>query len=554
MKKIQLVLFILLAVIFYQPTADGQGLNFDQKMKAVRAIDSLLYNFQQLGKFISPGSDTITEASIDQYRSMFSPDADVWDEYTPDYYRNPVSDNPYQLSDRSLDQYLKNVKDFYNKGIDQLVISNLAVNINDFQNNVVYVILEKSFRARSPKTHAIINNKDTLMLTVTLIEDYSKAIITRVSNNGSVTRVKISNDKDKDLVVDIDDKFPNIPGLIEFNGAPSPRGYLLSLNLNAGVSKSFILFNDNEQTSFKDNLQAGYQNRYSNNLFDTGTDSIGTLSFKNAKQLQFHFAGELEMFVGNKRHLGFGVGVFYTQSEQNLVLSQFHVEYGAIDSFNNARIYRRIVDGNNGEVTEKVKYSMVSIPLFVKYKINFYKKDSSALKSFLKLSFGVGYTLPGKLITDYNAQFNYTGVFTLDDKNQYAFKPPSNASVVIDQNAIQILKEKYGNEILNNGFLNNFGVDDSPSGRDTFQLSNKISNFTFIFKPQFSYLLTERISLNVGAVFLFTNLDIPASTNGIEGFVLTDKKQEYNSLITGLNKIQFYNGGINVGISIGLIR
>ena len=109
MKKIQLVLFILLAVIFYQPTADGQGLNFDQKMKAVRAIDSLLYNFQQLGKFISPGSDTITEASIDQYRSMFSPDADVWDEYTPDYYRNPVSDNPYQLSDRSLDQYLKNV-------------------------------------------------------------------------------------------------------------------------------------------------------------------------------------------------------------------------------------------------------------------------------------------------------------------------------------------------------------------------------------------------------------------------------------------------------------
>ena len=194
-KKYFFILIILCGVSVN--VTHAQNLNYDQKMRAIRAIDSLLYNFQQLGKFISPGSDTITDVSIDQFRSMFSPDADIWDEYTPEFFNNPNSENPYLLSDKSLDQYLTNIKSFFNRGIDQLVISNLAVNINDFQNNVVYVILEKSFRATSSKNHAVVNNKDTLMLTVTLIEDYSQAIITRVSNNGNITKVKISNDKDK---------------------------------------------------------------------------------------------------------------------------------------------------------------------------------------------------------------------------------------------------------------------------------------------------------------------------------------------------------------------
>lgn len=131
--------------------------------------------------------------------------------------------------------------------------------------------------------------------------------------------------------------------------APSPR-WTIDVNLLGGLAN---------QTFTTANTIANYPNSINSN--------IGTLKY--SKGYSFGADAELGFFFGQKRHFGLGTGVMFMEQHGVAKLTDFRLDYRAVDGSGN--IFRHVLTGN--DVREDVVSSMVNIPVVLKYKDRFSK-------------------------------------------------------------------------------------------------------------------------------------------------------------------------------------
>ena len=297
--------FIILFFLAGNRICIAQKMNYEQKLRAIYSLDSLLANYQSFSTLREVGSDSITDNSIDKFRSMFEPGALIWDEFTPAFFFDYHVSDSYRLQDRTLDEYLDGLKRFYKEGLGKVKITNISVNLNDFKKDAVYVTVKKDISATSTYNHAIVKYTDTTMLTISFYDDYSVALISRIANLGKNTEVIITNDRDGDLVMNEDDRCDGTKGKVEYSGCPDPKGDLLSLNINGGYLFSIINY---DTSVFRKKINDGYNNIE----FDPNQDHNVSASLGNIKKkltgFQYHLAAEFELMVTNKRRFGIGLG------------------------------------------------------------------------------------------------------------------------------------------------------------------------------------------------------------------------------------------------------
>lgn len=573
MRKIVLLLCLL---AIGTAVSYAQEISWDKKVRAFRLIDSLLNVYEDYNKFKTSGTDSITTEAISNFRSLFSDNADIYNEFVPNLFRNPyiiqqqnVYDVAYDLELVDIDKYITEMKQFYKRGIDIIKIRNIAVNLNDFKEDVVYITIEKEFRAKSTigppvviltENSPITYNRDTITLTFSFNENYTEALITKVVNAGKISKVKFSNDSDGDLVFGNEDKCPGSRGVISNRGCPPAFGERIVFNINAGGTLTFVNFN---QEKFQNNLTEGYKNTFSPN------DNPAQFAlkedfnvFKKSTLGQWHAAAELEYYFGRKKRvIGLGLGAIYTNAKQTVGIDNFFVSFidKNIDAENKQTIesVRKVISADN--IEEQINYTILTAPiLFLKYKYNISRKNNDAVTSFLKISAGVGpsFTQAKWQFTKDAPAFNYfsyakydagIGKFVATDINDDLSAP----------NVIKFDNSK--NNALEDLLL--YGSSLTPQIPADKTLGIEGLTLTYVGKLQFAKLITGKLYYNAGLVVIYTQLNNSKSSVYYSTYWKEDKidfsnnnrkLDSYQSLTNGIGRNNILSWGINVGLTYAL--
>ncbi len=572
MKKI--ILTALLSCVFI--SGWSQDISWDKKLKAFKLIDSLLNVYEDYNKFKTSGSDTITNEAITKFRSLFSDNADIYNEFVPNLFRNPqviqqqnVYDVAYDLDLVDIDKYISELKQFYKRGIDIIKIRNISVNLNEFKEDVVYITIEKEFRAKSsigtpvvlfPENSPITYNRDTITLTFSFNEDYTAALITKVVNSGKISKIKFSNDSDGDLVFGNEDKCPGSRGILSNRGCPPAFGERIVFNINAGGTLTFVDFN---KEKFQTNLTEGYKNTFSPN--DDPAQFALKEDFNVIKKSslgQWHAAAELEYYFGRKKRVfGIGLGAIYTNAKQTVGIDNFFVSFidKNIDAENKQTIesVRKIISSDN--IEEQINYSILTAPiLFLKYKFNISGKSSEGVTSFLKFSAGVGpsFTRARWTFTKDEPSFNYFS-YAKYDKSIGKFVA---TDINDDLNAPGVIKfDNSKSNALEDLLL--YGSSLTPNIPSDKTLGIEGLTLTYIGKVQFAKLITGKLYYNAGLVVIYTQLNNSKSSVYYSTYWKEDKTDfsnnnrklaSYQSLTNGIGRNNILSWGINVGLTYAL--
>ncbi len=576
MKK-RLLLFIICFVSIASSYA--QEISWEKKMRAFKLIDSLLNVYEDYNKFKTQGVDSITTEAENKFRSLFSDNADIYNEFVPNLFRNPhiiqqqnVYDVAYDLDLMDIDKYVKEIRQYYMKGIDIIKIRNISVNLNDFKENVVYITIEKEFRAKSTigppvvlftENSPITYNRDTVTLTFSFNEDYTGALITKVANAGKSSKIKFSNDSDGDLVFGSEDKCPGTRGVISNRGCPPAFGERIVFNINIGGTLTFVDFSKDK---FQNNLTQGYKNTFAPN---DNPDQFALKQdfniFKKSTLGQWHAAAELEYYFGRKKRIiGLGLGMIYTNAKQTIGIDNFYVSFidKNIDPENKHTIesVRKIISADN--IEEQINYSILTAPiLFLKYKYNISNKNADAVTSFLKLSIGVGPSFT-------KAQWSFTKDAPAFNYYSYAKYDPSIGKFIAtdindDLSSPSVIKfDNSKSNALEDLLL--YGSSLTPQISDNNKnIGFKGLTLTYIGKIQFAKLITGKLYYNAGLVVIYTQLNNSESSVYYNTYWKENKTdysngnrelKSYQSLTKGIGRNNILSWGINVGLTYAIFN
>lgn len=265
--------------------------------------------------------------------------------------------------------------------------------------------------------------------------------------------------------------------------------------------------------------------------------NTGNLKFANGGS--FGFDGQVDFFVGKKRHFGLGAGIMYLGQFGTASLDNFHVEYQATDSKGN--IYRQVVNGH--QIREDVKTSNYNIPVMLKYKT--------------RLSNRWGFTTDAGILVNLMMKNTYTTHASFDNEAIYKFS--GDGGTVYDNSPIPngddwlITKAHYLQNNPNgnvNDYFNglraqgyNVGLNQTPASK-TGSVSYVTGGIGFMVQPSFSYYLSDKAALNFGVYYLYQ----PISNNVTKGYQVTNTAGDYSSVLNNVKAGDAMSYGLNVGM------
>ena len=288
--------------------------------------------------------------------------------------------------------------------------------------------------------------------------------------------------------------------------------------------------------SFTQNLAAqGTEANYLNGV----NLNIPNPAFSNGGQL----GGDLQLgfFVGEQRHWGIGTGLMYTRQWGDLTMQNYHAEYQSTDY--QGHTFRQLV--SSGAVRETIKTDNFSIPLLAKYKTRFSKRWGFAAEA------GPLFNISMKSRYNTNATFDYEAIYQLTSNPAgnptYTYDPspvPADRDWLITRN--HFIKnnsegnpQDYFNGLRSQGY--NVGLGVQPD-RSTGTVTSR-GSVGFLVQPSVNYFFSDDVALNVGAYYSY----MPYTTAN-DGYRLTDKTGEYNSLVNASRRSETQSFGANVGL------
>lgn len=304
--------------------------------------------------------------------------------------------------------------------------------------------------------------------------------------------------------------------------APSPR-WTIDVNLLGGLAN---------QTFTTANTIANYPNSINSN--------IGTLKY--SKGYSFGADAELGFFFGQKRHFGLGTGVMFMEQHGVAKLTDFRLDYRAVDGSGN--IFRHVLTGN--DVREDVVSSMVNIPVVLKYKDRFSKHWGFAASA-------------GALI---NVQMknSYTTHATFDHGSIYKFVQNADGGTMSVYDNAEI--PSAGDWLVTRAeFLRNnpngnwqeyasikraMGInagDVLPTGNRSGTNEFNSGSIGFIIQPSFNYYVSDNVALNIGGYYMMH----PFKNDAQPGYRLTDGNDSYSSVLNNVTASTNNAYGLNIG-------
>ena len=303
--------------------------------------------------------------------------------------------------------------------------------------------------------------------------------------------------------------------------------WCLDINLKGG-----LLMQDLSQV----NMLGNYTNAIASQ------SNIGTVKFSNGSA--YGFDAQVGCFFGKNRHWGVGVGFMYLQQSGDLSLDKFHVEYQSSDF--NKDIFRQLVTAN-APIKESLRMTNLNIPVVLKYKNQFNKHWGFAMDA------GLLYNLQMKNSYTTNASFDYEAIYSYQKINGntvavYDNNNPLNAGDWVITKSYYTTKNPNGNipdtfsTLRAQGYNVGLGVKPGTSKGDA---SYKTGSFGLLLKPSVSYLISERVALDLGLYYTYQTF----KTND-NSYRLTDKVGSYSSLTNGLSSVANSSLGVNLGLRI----
>ena len=532
MKKIFFCLIILIDGFLPRISAQQNSEAEIKKIFSAR-IDSFLNVFMQASELKKPGTDVYSEEVARTYESYFLPDAKVYYEMAPALLDGD-RDYPFFLKFSSLKNYISKIKTYYPAGLNQNLIQ-YAVDYSKLNSGSFNLILQKTVLGTSSNGYEF-KNSDTINIEIKAENNLSEFKIIRILNLGS--EFSILNDKDNDLVIDANDKCPDVAGTFSDQGCPpsaeNRASSYIGIQFNYGIS---------ENTTIDGPKKAGLG--YNSIIDPTFKMSPVTVDDNNSNR--YGVTLQYDRFFGRKRIFGGSIGVSYQYFETELNMQEFFVEFHDIDKFGND--YRRVVRSKS-VIAEKIKMSSLMIPLTIKFKKKLFSKGGIFVDA------GVAFSLLLSGSGKANASFNYEAIYKLDNSLPTPkFIYDTNVTPGISDWLIQ---EDFVNSLNGNNAAatNSYFVEQKSNGFDVavkkevdqssdFKLNPAV---VLLFSGGFYYTIFKNAEVNLGVLYMSES----KSKDNSSGYKLTDKTGEYSSIVNGSDKLDFQSIGIVLGLKFSL--
>ncbi len=513
---ISLVLFTPLFGFAQQP-------NWEQKRTLITSLDELINKFS--AQVASPSDKSFEKFSSD-FKNLFLVDVQIPDDISPVYFDGETQ-TPFRVKKRSVDEYLQRVKKLYPKTV-RASVQNHVFDLSNVQNLNAKIYLIRSIWGSTAEGYYV-RNDDTLAIETTLDSAKRNLKISSIEYLGG--NFRITNDKDKDFVIDKLDKCPDLPGLKEFNGCPPPSrpqeyfSFTIHKSLSANISLS-LPSSGFSQGAYDQLIKATA--RISDPEVDKGTSS------------QFGFSMNLERFFGRVRLVGVRAGLQYDFISFDVTEQKFFAEYRSKDIAN--YYYRRVLESTQA-VTESEKLHLLRIPV----EFIFSKKINEKLSGFIAL--GPVFSFALSATSKPNASFNYGAIYVksnADPKNNFSSNP-------VRQPDWWLMTEDFASQ---HGDANKYFDDRKAEGYDVDNNVDITESVKFKLNPAVSltgelglqYKISSTNSLQLG----FQWMNGSFSTKNSGEYKLTDRVGDYDSMINGTEKLKTSFIAIRIGLAIAL--
>ncbi|WP_276135113.1 outer membrane beta-barrel protein [Polluticoccus soli] len=257
----------------------------------------------------------------------------------------------------------------------------------------------------------------------------------------------------------------------------------------------------------------------------------------------FGFDAQLGYFFSTDKKWGVGTGLVYLKSEGAVSIDATHFEYQSTDF--KGDVFRQVIT-STAPIREELEVTNMSIPLVVKYRTPICDK--------------FGFNVDAGLVYNVRMETSYTGTAAYNYEAIYKFDNTGNVAVydnspVPDPKDWLMTVQNY-NEHRSDGNVNdyfqklqdqgyNVGLGEAAGKSGKVEHRNN-TTIGVLLQPSFSYKLTEAFSINVGGYYMFQKFRKEDSRISR----MTDKLNEYNSLLDNASRRRQYNTGLTVGLSL----
>ena len=461
MKKIITVAIVLFAVL----CANAQEpVTAAQKRTAATKVYELFAKYSELSSLKELGG-VITDSSLSRFANLFTPDAKIHDDL------NDADATDYQLTtaDKSLEDYLKDNKENYPKGLSSKV-TKASISFKGLAQKEVKIIYERSANASTVTPPSkIYKSQDTLLMTIKIGEGYNSAKISSIALvsghlSGPPSTPKCKDDNDCDGVTNSLDKCPDIKGIATNGGCPfniCPNdddcdGVLNAADKcpkekgtldNSGCAKALAqakpqCANDNDcdgvlnfadkcpkakgpesnggcpdvaAIGFALSLNLGF----GGNVNSTGDADLSSLGYEKSRATfgsstklsnkvgaGINVGVEFDVLFGKQQNMGVSTGLMLNMNFAQAKSEKFQVEYKQTESDGSA--YKRILTVNKFD--EKLSFTNVGIPVLFKYRTATSETKKIGFSAELGPVISVLATVKSKI----DANMDFEAVFSTD--------------------------------------------------------------------------------------------------------------------------------------------
>lgn len=286
------------------------------------------------------------------------------------------------------------------------------------------------------------------------------------------------------------------------------------------------------------------QNVWSQYYLNALNANISNLKQKNGSH--FGFNASFGYYFGKKRMIGLGTGFQFLQSQYELGLDAFAVEFQSVDV--QGQTFRQIIRSNN-QIQEQIKQNTLGIPVMILFKKELNQHWGINLDAGMVFNFSSKGTYSAE-----NANFDYEAIYKFDNNGV----PMYDNSSIPDPNSWLITAEHYNrvnptgdvnayfDNLQNQGF--NVGLNVAPS-TTTGDLSKIKVNASWIIRPSVSYKLNSSMALHLNLMLQ----QVKTTFDNSENYRMSDQLGSYSSMSNSLksNTQLFYNVGLGLRYYFG---
>jgi outer membrane protein OmpA-like peptidoglycan-associated protein len=287
-------------------------------------------------------------------------------------------------------------------------------------------------------------------------------------------------------------------------------------------------------------------NNYANNI--ASLSNTGSLKFTNG--MSYGFDAQVGYFFGKRNNWGIGLGFMYMGQQGDMTLNQFNVQYQSTD--NNGNTFRQIINAD-GPIKEKLNITNMNIPLVLKYKHRFSRRIgfTADLGALFNVQMHNAYSS--------NASFDYQAIYKLQNVTSgpaiyESNATPASTDILYTTQEYKTINPTYTTSSLNSYFNStlrnagyNVGLGIMPN-KNSGSVNYTTGSVGLLFQPGVNYYFNDNIALNLGVYYIYQ----PFKNSVPNGYMLTNKVGDYNSVLNSVSSGNSQSYGLNVGVRIYL--